>query len=125
MADTQEAANAVLGPFIDRVAGVLKHSFPFHAAALRGEVIGTRLTTDRWNRIAALLASLHAVPGFTLGQREHDVRNLALAAIPVAQKMGAAGTGWRNPIGCREVALWMADEISVRIPSLREGGGDG
>ena len=122
MDEDQAAANAILIVFLDRIAAGLKPSFPLHAAALRGEVIGTRLTTDRWHRVAAVLASLHAVPGFPLGATEHDVRNAALAAIVVAQKMAAASFGGRDPAGCRDFALWRANEINAMIPAPHDEG---
>lgn len=111
----QAAANAAATLLLERLASSMDVPFPMHAMALRGEVVGRRLTTDRWNRIAAVLASLHAVPGAFLTPAQHDVRNAALAAIVVAQKMAAAGFAWRNPGGSREFAVWLADGIRGRL----------
>lgn len=122
MDEGQAAANAVLLVFMDRLASLLRTSFPLHSAALRSEVVGTRLTTDRWHRVASVLASLYAVPGFPLGSAEHDARNIALAAVVVAQKMAAASFGGRDPAGCRDLALWRANELSGRmLPPRNEG----
>lgn len=109
-------ANSTVGGFMERLAAFLSPHFPLHAAALRGEVIGTRLTTDRWNRVAAVLASLHAVPGQFLDAAQHGARNAALSAIVVAQKMAAAGFVWKDPGRMWEFATWLATEISGRMP---------
>jgi len=106
------AAVSEVTAFMDRLAAFLAPHFPGHAAALRGEIVGRRLTTDRWNRIAAVLASLYAVPGQFLLPEQHDARNAALAAVMVAQKMAAAGFVWRDPEALRTTARWRAAEIT-------------
>lgn len=101
--------------FMSALATWIEPRFPHQSSAIRQE-LGRRMTTDRWNRVAALLASLHAVPGITLVEAEHEVRNVALRAIVVAQKMAAAGLGCtRDPDGCVDFAAWLAAEIAVRM----------
>lgn len=116
--EAAQAACAEIGAFMERLAGALSVDFPAHAQALRGEIIGRRLTMDRWNRVAAVLASLHAVPGTWLLPMQHGVRNCALSAIVVAQKMAAAGFSWRDQKGFREMAKWRADEISRMMDNV-------
>jgi hypothetical protein len=102
--------------FMSRLADWIAPRFPHQTAAIRQELGRPRMTTDRWNCVAVLLASLHAVPGVALGQPEHEVRNVALHAITVAQKMAAAGLGCtRDPDGCIDFAAWLAAEISARM----------
>ena len=122
MDEAQAAANSSIGAFMERIAAHIRPSFPMHAVALLGELIGTRLTTERWHRISGVLASLHAVPGFPLLPHEHAVRNVGLAAVAVAQKMAAASFGGKDPIGSREFALWRATEIDAGMsPTINEG----
>lgn len=117
----QAAANSTLAEFMERLAAFLDPHFPMHARLLRGETVGRRLTTDRWNRIAAALASLHAVPGAFLSPPQHSARNAALSAIVVAQKMAAAAFSWRDPRAARDLAVWRAAEISgmMATPTTR------
>lgn len=90
--------------------------FPHHSAAMRQELGRPRMTTDRWNRIACLLSSLSSLPGEAFTPGEHDVRNIALAAIPVAQKMAAATLGCtRDPDNCMHFASWRSAEINARM----------
>lgn len=94
----------------------LKPTFPLYAAALASEIHGYRMTNERWNRIAAILASLAALPGRHLGQAEHDARNPALSAIVVAQKMASATFGGRNDVDSSlEIAEYMVEDIRTRI----------
>ena len=111
----QATANAVVAEFMERLAAFIDPHFPMHATLLRGETVGRRLTTDRWNRIAAALASMHAVPGAFLRPEQHDARNAALDAVLVAQKMAAAGFQWKDTGSARTTATWRAKEISGRI----------
>lgn len=111
----QAAACAVIAAFMERLAAFLSPYFPAHATLLRGEMVGRRLTTDRWNRIAAALASLYAVPGVFLGPEQHEVRNAALDAVVIAQRMATASFPSRDPQWARDMAIWRADEISGRI----------
>jgi len=108
----QAAVNSTVAGFMERLAAFLDPHFPLHAMALRGEMVGRRLTMDRWNRVAAVLASLHAVPGAFLSPEQHDARNAALSSVMVAQKMAAAGFVWKDPRHSREVAVWRSAEIS-------------
>lgn len=124
MDEAQAAANPIAAAFMESLSEALRERFPFHAMALRGEILGTRLTTDRWNRIAYVLASLHSVPGFPLTSDEHDVRRLGLQSVVVARKMAAASFGGRDPVGCRELALWLAAEIGRKLKPER-GAQDG
>lgn len=110
--DTSETVRS----FMQGLADHLKPTFPQYAAALGGELFGTKLTNDRWNRIAAILASLAALPGRHFKMYEHDARNPALSAIVIAQKMAAATFGGRRDVtSCLEIAQYLIDEISERI----------
>lgn len=115
MDEAQVAANKIAATFMGLLSDALRGRFLFHAMALRGELLGTKLTAIRWNRIACVLASLHSVPGFPLTPDEHDVRRLGLQSVVVAQKMAAASFGGRDPVGCREFALWLAAEIGRKL----------
>lgn len=85
--------------------------FPHHAATLAGEIIGTKMTNDRWNRVASTLAALNSVPGVALSPAEHDVRNFALAAMEVARKMATATFTDRGSEQAFEFAQWRMTEI--------------
>ncbi len=108
-------ANDVIVPFMTRVADHMKGLFPHHASALRGEVIGVRMTGDRWHRVSYVLASLHAVPGVPLAQHEHDVRNVVLSTVMIAKKMAGASFGSRRPQEDRELAVWRARELEKEM----------
>lgn len=96
-----------------RLADRLDGHFPYHARALRSEVIGTKLTDERWGRAAAVLASLSSVPGAPLGPDEHLSRGLGLRAVVVGQKMAAARVGYReDPELTADFAVWLARDIS-------------
>lgn len=113
--EERAAASESVRLFMSALATWIEPRFPHQSSAIRQE-LGRRMTTDRWNRVAALLASLHAVPGVALVAAEHDVRNVALHAITVAQKMAAAGLGCtRDPDRCIDFAAWLAAEISARM----------
>ncbi len=102
--------------FMTGLSDWLVPRFPHHAAAIRQELGRPVMTTDRWNRIACLLSSLYSVPGAALSPGEHDMRNVALAAVVVAQKMAAGSLGCtRDPDGCIDLAAWRAAEIGTRI----------
>lgn len=115
----QIATNAIIQTFLVDLAAYMAGFFPHHAAALRGEIIGTKLTEDRWRRISAILGSLHAIPGVMLSPGEHDVRNDVLRAITVTRKMADAAFGGRDPDNCRELALWVAADIGDRMRQQR------
>lgn len=109
--EVADASREVVG-FLVRLADRISGHFPHHAAALRGEIIGERLTNERWNRIAAILASFSSVPGATLCAEEHASRALALRAVAVTQKMAQARLSYReDPEYLGELATWMAREI--------------
>lgn len=110
--DVAEASREV-GAFMVRLSEYVEPSYPHHATALRGELVGAKLTNDRWNRIAALLASLGAVPGAPLGPIEHRRRGAALSAVTVAQKMAAATFGNHDPASLVDFALWYGREIEA------------
>jgi hypothetical protein len=94
----------------------LKSVFPQYSSALSGELHGTRMTNERWNRIAAILASLAALPGRHFGQEEHDARNPALSAIVIAQKMASVTFGGRRDAeSSMSLAVHLADEIRAQI----------
>ncbi len=102
--------------FLVRLADRIAVHFPYHAAALRGEILGERLTNERWNRIAAILASFSSVPGATLSPEEHVAKALALRAVAVTQKMAQARLSYReDPVYLAEFAVWMAAEIDREL----------
>jgi hypothetical protein len=98
---------------MDELVELLRPFFPFHAAAMSSELHGTKLTSDRWHRIAAAAASLHSIPGSALGPEEHDRRNLGLAGYNVALKMAAILFNSRRPEMDADFVLW-------RIACLRQ-----
>jgi hypothetical protein len=115
MDDIRSASDRVR-VFMEELVEHLKPRFPLYAAALAAEIHGYRMTNERWNRIAAILASLAALPGRHFGQEEHDARNPALSAIAVAQKMAAVTFGGRNDVGTSlDTAIYMVEEIEERI----------
>lgn len=116
---TQEEANAIVRSFLERLAAALRPSFPAHSSALAMEVAGTRLTTDRWNRITHVLASLNSLPGVTLREHEHTIRNIATHAVVVAQAMSVASFGMRDPPGRRWLALEITRDLDERIARIR------
>lgn len=94
----------------------LKPQFPSYAAALADQIHGTRMTNERWNRIAAILASLAPLPGRHFRQEEHDARNPALSAIVVAQKMASATFGGRRDAqSSLDLAVHLSDEIRAQL----------
>lgn len=102
--------------FMEELVEHLKPVFPQYAAALASEIHGVKMTNERWNRIAAILASLAALPGRHFGQEEHDARNPALSAVVIAQKMASATFGGRCDIdSCLEIASFLAGDISQRF----------
>lgn len=106
--------------FMVFLSGHLKPTFPHYASALMDEVAGRKMTNERWNRIAAILSSLAALPGIHFGRDEHDARNPALSAVVVAQQMAAATFGGRNDVGnCLSLAVYVADEIKAAIETLK------
>lgn len=106
--------------FMQELAEYLKPTFPQYAAALAHEVHGTRMTNERWNRVAAILASLAALPGACFVREEHDARNPALSSVVIAQQMAVATFGGdRNVESNLSLAAYIADEISERIGSRR------
>lgn len=114
--EERQASAAVVRQSMTGLADWLAPRFPHHSMAMRQELGRERMNTDRWNRIACLLSSLHSVPGAALVPDEHVVRNIALSAIAVAQKMAAAGLGCtRDPDHCIETAAWIMAEITVRL----------
>ena len=108
----ESAANAVVLELMGRIAEWIRPHFPHHSSALRGEILGTKLTEERWHRVAAVIASLECIPGVPLTPYEHRVRNIALSSVGVAKKMASAKFGGRDPDGCRSFAVWYAGEIS-------------
>ena len=107
---TNEAVRATVLRLADRIEDV----FPIHAASLRSEATGTRLTNDRWNRIGGVLASFHSVPGRLLVQVEHDRRNLALTVAAVTGVMARVTFGGRDNTFDLEHVEWRLAEIRAR-----------
>ena len=104
--------------FMTLLAGHLKPTFPHYAGALLDEVQGRKMPNERWNRAAATLASLAALPGHLLEGDEHAARNPALSAVVIAQKMAQATFGGRSDAeGCLDLAKYMADEIESGLTS--------
>lgn len=113
--EAQATAGLAIRSFMERLAALLRPSFPAHSSALSVEITGTRLTTERWHRIANVLSALNAMPGVELREHEHIVRNIALAAAVVAQQMAIASFGLHDPPGRRWLALGIATDLDVRI----------
>lgn len=119
--DTAETSACVVR-FMIRIGEHLRPTFPQYARALLDEIQGKRMTNDRWNRVAAILSSLAALPGCTFGQDEHDVRNPALSAVLIAQKMASATFGGRSDVKqCYDLAVYLVDEISPRLQTGNNG----
>jgi len=111
-----ENTSAEVVRFMIRLAAHLKPRFPAYAGAILDEVQGKRMTNDKWNRLAAVLSSLAAIPGSHLTREDHDARNPALAAVVVAQQMAAATFGGRiDPKERADFALWYSKEIDCDI----------
>ncbi len=123
MQDHVAATAACVALFRD-LAELLRPLFPHYSQALTGEIVGTRMNEDRWNRVAAIVCALRGIPGTYLVSEEHEVRNIALSSIPVAKKMAEACFGHRSsPAGCLDFATWLAAEISGRMATLKQGTG--
>lgn len=90
----ERAAQALLG-----LAYRISLHFPYHGIALKEELEGRKLTNERWNRTAAILASLRALPGTALTRPEHDTRNLALSALEIPRQMAQATFSYRGDEG--------------------------
>lgn len=108
-------ANAHLLKFMMRLADELREHFPHHATALRGELIGTKLSEGRWHRISSLLGSLEALPGVHFTSEEHDSRSLGVYGSRIAKEMAFAMFGSKDPAGSLELAIWWADDVSKRM----------
>lgn len=115
MEERKAATSAALQKTMAGVADALAARFPHHATALRGELFGTRLTTDRWNRMSMILSSLMAVPGVHLTQPEHIARNLGLEAANVAKEMALALLGTRNVEYRLDFVSSWAEELRDRM----------
>jgi hypothetical protein len=115
MSDEQDAANLTIAKFMVEVADYISGTFPYHANAIKGEIVGMQLTENRWLRIAAILASLYCLPGTSFSPEEHDVRSIALSSITTAQKMASSNFLNRDPKSCIEFALWRAEELTNNI----------
>jgi hypothetical protein len=108
--------------FMVRLGEHLRPTFPQYAGALMDQIHGKKMTNDRWNRVAAILSSLAALPGTTFKQDEHDARNPALSAVVVAQRMASATFGGRNDVErCYDFAVYLSDEISPRLQTGNNG----
>lgn len=113
--DSRETSEQIRA-FMQDLCEHLKPVFPQYAATLGNELFGTKLTNERWNRIAAILASLAALPGCHFGQAEHDARNPALSAIVIAQKMAYATFSERRDKGSTlDLALYLVEHIREQI----------
>lgn len=98
----------------------IKPTFPHYAGALMDEVQGKKMTNEKWNRVAAIIASLAALPGYHFGPEEHAARNPALSAVVVAQQMAQATFGGRNDVDSfLSLADHLADEIKADVVSLK------
>lgn len=90
--DVASTSTAVVEMLV-RLSALMRPLFPHHATALHVEVVGTKMTNDRWNRVAAALAAIYSVPGPALLDEEHAVRNLVLDCVVIAKKMAAVTFG--------------------------------
>lgn len=97
------------------VAEQIQPIYPHHAEALYGELVDTILTNERWNRIAALFASLSAIPGACLVGEEHDLRNLALSCVDVAKRMAHLAFGAKRPLELMEFVRWRTAELNATL----------
>lgn len=115
--EEREARRLVVRSFMSELADWIVPWFPHHSVSMKQELGGAaRMSTDRWNHVACVLASLHSIPGEGLTSIDHTIRNVALSAIPVAQKMAAAALGCtRDPDGCMDFAAWRAQELLHRM----------
>ena len=105
--------------FMGEFAGWISRYFPHHAAAIRQELGKSKMSSDRWNRIACLLSSLQCLPGPAMSQEEKDVRAEALSGVVIAQKMAAASLGCtRDPDACLDFAAYMTERTRKRIAQV-------
>lgn len=102
-----------------RLADWISPCFPHQSMAMRQE-LGRRMTADRWNRVAFLLASLHPIPGEGFTAHEHELRSMALAVIPVAQWMAAGTLGvTKYPDECFRSAAHRSSELDRKICNVQ------
>lgn len=122
MEELRDTQSAHVVRFMIRLGEHLRPTFPQYAGALMDEVQGKKMTNDKWNRVAAILSSLAALPGTTFRSEEHDARNPALSAVAIAQKMAAATFGGhRNVDQCYEFAVYLSDDIAPRLKTGSNG----
>jgi len=122
MEEQRVTQSAHVVKFMLRLGEHIRPTFPQYAGALMDEIQGKKMTNDKWNRVAAILSSLASLPGTTFRPEEHDVRNPALSAVAVAQKMAVATFGGqRNVDQCYEFAVYLSDEIAARLNTGSHG----
>ena len=95
MVDSKAISERVAQSLIGLAYRISLH-FPHHGLALKEELEGRNLTNERWNRTAAILASLRALPGIALTNPEHKTRNIALGAIEIPRQMAVATFNIQN-----------------------------
>jgi hypothetical protein len=118
MDERTASTSAEVVRFMMLLAEHLRPIFPHYASALLDEVQGRRMTNERWNRVAAILASLAVLPGYLLGKEEHDARNPALSAVVIAQTMASATFGGRNDVrSCLELVHYMVEDLKRDLTS--------
>lgn len=102
--------------FMQNLAEHLRPYFPHYAGVLLDEVNGKRMTNEKWNRVAAILSSLAALPGTCFLPEEHEARNPALSAVVIAQKMAYVSFGNRRDSNqCLELVMYLIDDIQKRF----------
>ena len=114
-AERELGRDAVHG-FMVRLARWIGPCFPHHGRLLSQELSHPRMTSDRWNRITAVLSSLHSIPGEPFTPAEHAVRWLSLSAVAVATRMSASMFGYaRDPDACLRFAVSQSEELNRRM----------
>lgn len=93
VASAAASAAAMLVSLADHIAT----TFPHHSSAIKGEVVGTRLTNDRWNRISAILRSLMTIPHDLLSFDEREARIKAISAVDATLRMAKITFGTKEP----------------------------
>lgn len=89
--DPDEVASRVID-LLGSLADFIEPCYPHHAESIRRLICDGITGPKDWDTAAAILNSLHAVPGVFLQGDEHDRRNRALSLAEVARRMVHAGT---------------------------------
>lgn len=115
MEELQATTTAALLQYMRDVADLIEPFFPWHSVALRGEIHGQKMTSDRWKRVAAVLSSLSSISGLLLTQSEHLARNAGLQARNIANEMSFALFGAKDPSARMQFVAWWVTDVSGRM----------